>query len=218
MIRSLQKNVWAWAICLAVALATGVWSDCLSAGESATAPVTAADEELRCLLLYMEHVDQQARKAVIQAGMTTGELMKMMLAVDVPNANRMKKIVATYGWPGKSLVGDDGAAAAWLVVQHATHDLPFMERCVALLKAAVEQGEASPKHLAYLSDRARVHQGKSQIYGTQFKLVGPEQLLVADPIEDEAHVDERRATLGLSTMAEQERAIRATYLLRSPVH
>ncbi len=171
------------------------------------------DEELRSVLFYMRQLDQDARQEVIESGFSTVSMFKMLLAVDVPNTHRMKKILAAYGWPGKSLVGKDGAAAVWLLVQHAGHDPPFMEHCLALMRSAVERGEASPKNLAYLTDRVRVHQGKPQRYGTQFKLVGPEQRLVADPIEDEAHVDERRRSVGLSTMAEQDRALRATYRL-----
>ena len=36
-------------------------------------------------------------------------------AVDA-NTARMKTIVAERGWPGRSLVGEDGAQAAWLLV------------------------------------------------------------------------------------------------------
>jgi hypothetical protein len=46
-------------------------------------------------------------------------------AVDAANTARMKRIVAERGWPGRSLVGDDGAQAAWLLVQHADHDPAF---------------------------------------------------------------------------------------------
>ncbi len=31
---------------------------------------------------------------------------------------RLQEIVAEHGWPGRSLAGEDGADAAWLVLQH----------------------------------------------------------------------------------------------------
>jgi hypothetical protein len=40
------------------------------------------------------------------------------------------------------------------------------------LREAVDQGEASPAHLAYLEDRMRVHAGQPQLYGTQFTVTG----------------------------------------------
>jgi hypothetical protein len=32
------------------------------------------------------------------------------------------EILDTYGWPGKRLVGDDGAEAAWMLALHAMPD------------------------------------------------------------------------------------------------
>src|SRR5205085_1172028 len=75
------------------------------------------------------------------------------------------------GWPGKSLVGVDGANAAWLLVQHADQGRAFQKRCLPLLEAAVKKGEATGVQLAYLSDRVRVGAGEKQVYGTQFRTV-----------------------------------------------
>jgi hypothetical protein len=41
---------------------------------------------------------------------------------------RLVEILDTYGWPGKSLVGEDGAEAAWLL---ALHTMPDPRGCVA---------------------------------------------------------------------------------------
>lgn len=109
---------------------------------------------------------------------------------------RIREIVAERGWPGRSLVGDDGASAAWLLVQHADDDPSFQERTLELMRAAVEAGEADARDLAYLVDRVRVAHGKPQLYGTQFGRSGPQ------PIEDEEHLDERRAAVGLEPFAD----------------
>ncbi len=39
--------------------------------------------------------------------------------------DRMREIVARVGWPGRRMVGDDGASAAWLLVQHSDTDPGF---------------------------------------------------------------------------------------------
>ncbi len=56
--------------------------------------------------------------------------------------------------------------------------------------------EFFPKNLAYLEDRVLTAQGKPQLYGTQFQ--GEGKTFGPQPIEDEEHLDERRACVGLS--------------------
>ncbi len=64
------------------------------------------------------------------------------------------------------------------------------------MEAAVKKKDVEPVDIAYLSDRVAVAEGRPQKYGTQFQ--GPKPM----PIEDEARVDERRAALGLESMAD----------------
>ena len=66
--------------------------------------------------------------------------------------------------------------------------------------------ERSPKgtvprsHIAYLTDRVAVNEGRPQRYGTQFTLVDGK--MVPQPIENLDELDERRADMGLQSMAE----------------
>jgi hypothetical protein len=76
--------------------------------------------------------------------------------------------VATHGWPGETLVGPAAAHAVWLLVQHAPHD--FQEECLPLLEDAVARGDASPRDLAYLTDRVLMFRGEPQVYGTQYQV------------------------------------------------
>src|SRR5439155_1758694 len=66
-----------------------------------------------------------------------------------------------------SLAGEDGAEAAWLLAQHADRDPAFQRRCLDLLAEAAARGEASWMHVAYLTDRVLLAEGKPQEYGTQ---------------------------------------------------
>lgn len=48
-----------------------------------------------------------------------------MADVHQRNAQRLDAIIQQHGWPGKSLVGEEGADAAWLILQHAIGDRCF---------------------------------------------------------------------------------------------
>ncbi len=121
--------------------------------------------------------------------------------IDADNTAWMKTVIDKYGWPTNSMVGEDGALAAFLMTQHADADLEFQKRCFELMKKAVEQKDYSAAHLAYLTDRIRVAEGKPQVYGTQF-FSEPGGEPRPRPIEDEANVDKRRAEVGLPPLAE----------------
>jgi hypothetical protein len=178
------------------------------------------EENLRKELLRMMKEDQEARKQIIeevkQRSRKDGETgkktntpaMQKLEALDDKNTKRMKEIVDKHGWPGKSLVGEDGAQAAWLLVQHADRDREFQKRCLALMKAA-PKGEVSPSNLAYLTDRVLVGENKKQLYGTQFRQQGDK--MVPQPIEDEANVDQRRKEMGLPPLAEYKKLMEAVY-------
>ncbi len=122
-------------------------------------------------------------------------------------------MINEHGWPGKTLVGDDGASAAWLLVQHADRDRDFQKKCLALMQA-MPPGEVRGENIAYLEDRVLVGQGQPQKYGTQTTEV--DGRFVPAPIEDEAHVDERRQKLGLPPLAEYLKQIEAVYRPRKP--
>lgn len=175
--------------------------------------------ELRRELLAMLETDQRIREEHLVV-MTTATppdevfvpeealdeasqaLFDQMKEIDEAHTARMIEIVDEVGWPGYSLVGEDGSDAAWVLVQHSG-DLAFQKRCLALLTEAAGQGEADPRHVAYLTDRILVAEEKPQMYGTQFRPEGGR--MVPFPIEDEEGVDERREQVGLSPLEEYSR-------------
>jgi len=118
--------------------------------------------------------------------------------VDKKNTQKMKQIVREYGWPGKSLVGEDGAHFAWLLVQHADHDLKFQKKCLALMKKAAQRGEVSSKDIAYLTDRVRINEGKTQLYGTQLHVSGSK--VIPLPISYRKTLARRRKRVGLNPL------------------
>jgi len=123
-----------------------------------------------------------------------------MREADGENLPWLKQVIAEHGWPGASLVGTDGAQAAWLLTQHADADPAFQRQCLDLLTAAVESGEATSRELAYLTDRVLLHEGGQQVYGTQ--VAGRGGRWVSRNLRDPDGVDERRAAAGLGPLAE----------------
>ena len=121
----------------------------------------------------------------------------MLLAINAENTEWLADIVAVHGWPGRSLVGIGGADAAWLLAQHA--DLANGQRRAMLpeLRTAVSNGEADPRHYAYLVDRVAAVDGAPQTYGC---VVVEEEGEVVFPLQlaDAERVDQRREAIGLS--------------------
>ena len=164
-----------------------------------TTPTTPAaqawtNDALRSELLEMMRQDQIERTG---EGLPPGTKLPPMQ--DRTRAARLAEIVAEFGWPTYDLVGVDGGTAAWLIAQHADHDVDQQAEWLTLLEEAVAEGQADPTELAYLTDRVAVNLQQPQQYGTQIRcragVPAP-----ATPIEDAATVDTRRGEVGLGTL------------------
>ena len=147
-------------------------------------------EPIREELLGMAEADQAARSPDGRADESEADVL--IARLNVEHANRLKDIVDEHGWPGRSLAGDDGARAAWLIVQHSDHDPGFQRRVLELLEPLVVAGEVSASDHAHLWDRTHV----PQRYGTQGECGENGEWKVRE-IESPAQVNERRATAGL---------------------
>ncbi len=98
------------------------------------------NDNLRKELLSMEKEDQDVLQTLIDNGeIGIVEYHPKIKAIHEKNNRRIKEIINDYGWPGINLVGEDGADAVWLIVQHAVLDTKFMEFCVPLLRNAVNK-------------------------------------------------------------------------------
>jgi hypothetical protein len=137
------------------------------------------------------------------------QLLMRMTEADAQNTMWLDEIIKQHGWPTKSLVGEDGAQAAFLIVQHSPAP-QFQKKCLELLEKAVGQNEADMINLAYLTDRIRIFEGKPQVYGTQGQTYA-DGLIIPCPIEDEEHVDERRQSIGLEPIAEYFKSMNESY-------
>lgn len=119
--------------------------------------------------------------------------------IDRRNTERLKEIVERIGWPTVSKVGAEASEGAWLIVQHADHDIAFQRLALGLMEAATI-GEVQLRDIAYLTDRILANEDKPQRFGTQFRRW--QGVYEAAPIEDAEHLDERRKAHGLEPFAE----------------
>ncbi len=167
-----------------------------------SAPGAPARPALRDALLAMRDEDLRVRAELEASGELDQGYAPAMEAVHRRNAARLRALVAGHGWPGRALAGEDGAEAAWLVVQHAIGEPAFVRAMHALLADAAARGDAPAWQPAMLEDRIRVYEGRPQRYGTQF-VPDADGWLRPHAIEDPENVEARRAAVGLGPLAER---------------
>ena len=121
------------------------------------------------------------------------------MALQDQHTARLIEILEAHGWPAVSEVGEEAAGGAFLLLQHAHHDV--QKRFLPMLREATAAGEAKPTDLPLLEDRILMQEGRPQRYGSQLTR-GPDGKPTLWPIEDEAHVDARRGEVGLEPLAD----------------
>lgn len=139
----------------------------------------------------MARKDQSMRKRARKTGIWN-------TSVDHANTNALIDLIDHYGWPTISLVGKKSSTNAWLLAQHADHDIGFQKRSLTMLKREYVKNpkNINPANIAFLTDRILVAQKKKQIFGTQFH-VNKRGMFVLRPIKDKINIDKRRKEFNL---------------------
>jgi len=125
-----------------------------------------------------------------------------MAKADSLNMITAKRIIQRYGFPGYSLVGEDGSGDFWAIIQHCDNDVPFQQRVLTLMGREVRRNNASGENYALLQDRVLVNTGHKQLYGTQVRVDFKTHHAKPLPIQDSLHVDAPRTDVGLATLKE----------------
>jgi hypothetical protein len=160
--------------------------------------------QLRQQLLDMAREQRRVHTELTQSGeIYRGRPLASRLAEVVGrHAAALEAIMDEHGWPGRSLVGEDGSHAAWFILQHAIVRPDLQRRCLPLLRVAIAQGEATPAQAAYLEDKICFWERRPQRYGTQFDWDADGRM---SPwmLEDPERVDEYREAVGLGPLQEK---------------
>lgn len=151
----------------------------------------------------MARLDRAVRARLAASGtLFSAGYEPRMARVHQRNAQRLRRIIESVGWPGSDLVGADGAEAAWLILQHAISEPDLLRRTLPLLAAAAREGKADPAHAAMLEDRIRFFEGRPQRYGTQLDWDTDGRLSPGE-VEDPHKLAERREAVGLPPLEKQ---------------
>jgi hypothetical protein len=160
----------------------------------------------------MVAVDQNARQQCVKR--TADEQIKCLAVlfetVDKTNTKRLNEIFDKYGFPTSVLVGNGGVKDFMLLLQHTT-DESLRQKCLPAIKRAFKRKEISPMDYGNYVDRLRVHQGKPQIYGSNFEI--KDGKLVMTPAIDPKNLDKRRTKIGLPPIAEYAEGLKNLYHL-----
>lgn len=155
---------------------------------------------LRDEIERMFKADQQVRQHL------DTDLTQMQKA-DRQHASPLQRILDRYGIPTYSMVGPEAAGHFVVMIQH--QPAQFRRQVLPKLEALVEAGQADPESYALVYDRSQGDVGKKQRYGENF-VCNPGEKLHMAPVEDEPHLNQRRAELGLVRIEVYERILAET--------
>ena len=165
------------------------------------------DDSIAAELAAMEAADRSLRAELASDGSLFNGYHPRMRELHERNADCLAQIIAQIGWPAPSIVGEDAARSAFLIVQHAISRPAFMRFCLQLLERAAQTGEVPQIEVAMLTDRMLILSGKPQIYGTQFDWDESGQMS-PQPIENLERADQLRKAAGMETLVENITRIR----------
>ncbi len=115
------------------------------------------------------------------------------------NLKELENLLSQKGWPRRSEVGPEAAAAAFYVLQHSNAEA--QQKYISMFENSCREKEASWQQYALMFDRMRMNQNKPQRFGTHAYLdpqAGNTDELY--PLEDESKVDEWRKEIGLEPL------------------
>lgn len=166
------------------------------------------NEPLRDELFQRKEQEQRLRSEWVDKP-DDAQFAEHIAKIDSQNTAWLEKVIEEHGFPGLSDVDGDGVQALFLLIQHSP-SLEFQKKCLSLMEQAVQQGESDPVHVAYLTDRILMREGKPQRYGTQGRSLENREI-VPYPIEDEGHVNDRRQVVGLEPLEEYFKMMNELY-------
>ena len=170
------------------------------------------DARLKAELLAMAESDQDVRKRWLAApSENRAPIAAEMQQTDKDLTAKLKTIVDAQGWPTISLVGLEASRAAALILTHSP-DHDFQRRLLPDLQKLIDDDKIMAADIANIIDKLLVAEGKPQRFGTQIDFRDGNSVLW--PIEDPAHLEQRREQYGLTPMAVYKKLLVDKYHLK----
>lgn len=145
-----------------------------------------------------------------QEVLTKPQEQSQQLAVQEENGRYLREVVRQYGWIDIPRFGKPAAAAAVILVKHAS-DVPLMQAALPFVEKDAKENGGGKELVSILVDETLITTGRRQKYGTQIAEDANGKPYVI-PVEDPAKVEEYRKELGiLSWSAYLKKASTALY-------
>ena len=197
----------------ALAAALAACGDAPPPGEDlTTAPIP---DSLRTELIALGRADQEPRQGLTPDRLRDTTFVRQLIRDDSARADRLRDIVARWGWPDTVRAGPAAANAAFLILQHSP-DHAEQKRWVGALERLAQEGRMPRRDVALLVDRVLRNDSLPQRYGTQFDMV--DGRFVMAPVEDEAGLEQRRRTMELPPMSEYLKSMEQAYGTPAVMH
>jgi hypothetical protein len=121
--------------------------------------------------------------------------------MDHDNAAWLMADIRAHGWYRISIYGADADRAAWVIVQHARHDLAFQGEALAMIEPLWKSGETRGENYALLYDQTAHYQGRPGRFGVNGQCTAP-GVWTPDAVEDSSATDAWRAKAGMPPVAQ----------------
>lgn len=167
-------------------------------------------DSVKKLLSDMVAADQSMRSRINISNPSSTDLQAMQEA-DRLHIDQLQAILAIHDWVTISAFGAKADHDAWLLVQHADHDLAFQKSVLDRLEKLYQIHETSASNYAYLYDRVAIAENRLQRYGTQGTIEHGAWRL--NDVEDPSLLDSRRKDVGLPPYQEYLAKIHRAYNL-----
>jgi uncharacterized protein DUF6624 len=129
-------------------------------------------------------------------------LWKLQNSIDSANLVFVEDVIMKFGYPGKTLVGEETCDAAWNVIQHS----PKIDKYLDIIKKAATEKELPFKLYAMMYDRHLVNHKREQVYGTQVSflhLKNGESGWFVYPVRNPKKVNKLRRAAGFDQSVEE---------------
>jgi VWFA-related protein len=176
--------------------------------KSKPTPSPALNKKLQSELIKIAEKQRELLQRVVAEDQTNKSDQEKLHQLYETSTVKLCELIRANGWPVSATVDRNGVVATYYILKNGgTYEL--QRDLLPVIIAAIKKDPAQKPEFAGLFDRLRVSAGMKQLFGTQAVSMGG--FLVLYPIEDEKHVEDRRAEFGLATMDTNIRNLERIY-------